>query len=66
MDPLGNAGVPENVGADIVGHEKTTITYGLYSGGLSLAVKRETLNKLAYPYVVPRGRVGDDNSPVQD
>jgi hypothetical protein len=31
-----------------VGHEKTTMTYGLYSGGLSLAVKREALDKLAY------------------
>ena len=45
---LENAGVPENVVADIVGHEKTTMTYGLYSGGLSLAVKREALDKLAY------------------
>ncbi len=45
---LENAGVPENVVADIVGHEKTTMTYGLYSGGLSLAVKREALAKLAY------------------
>ena len=26
-----NAGVPENVVADIVGHDKTTMTYGLYS-----------------------------------
>ncbi len=43
-----NAGVAENVVADIVGHEKTTMTYGLYSGGLSLAVKREALDKLAY------------------
>jgi integrase len=45
---LENAGVPENVVADIVGHEKTTMTYGLYSGGLSLVVKHEALNKLAY------------------
>ena len=43
MEPLGNAGVPENVVVDIVGHEKTTMTYGLYSGGVSLAVKREAL-----------------------
>ena len=43
-----NAGVPENVVADIVGHEKPTMTYGLYSGGVSLAVKREALEKLAY------------------
>ena len=33
---------------DAVGHEKTTMTYGLYSGGVSLAVKREALDKLAY------------------
>ena len=45
---LENAGAPENVVADIVGHEKTTMTYGLYSGGTSLAVKREVLEKLAY------------------
>ena len=45
---LENAGVPENVVADIVGHEKTTMTYGLYSGGVSLAVKRKALDKLAY------------------
>ena len=45
---LENAGVPENVVADIVGHEKTTMTYGLYSGGLSLAVKRDALDKLVY------------------
>ena len=45
---LENAGVPENIVADIVGHEKTTMTYGLYSGGVSLAVKHEALAKLAY------------------
>ena len=43
-----NVSVPENVVADIVGHGKTTMTYGLYSGGLSLAVKQEALAKLAY------------------
>lgn len=48
MEPLRNAGAPENAVADIVGHEKTTMTYGLYSGGLSLAVKRDALAKLAY------------------
>ena len=48
MEPLGNPGVAENVVVDIVGHEKTTITYGLYSGGLSLAAKRDALDKLAY------------------
>lgn len=46
---LDNAGVPENVTADIVGHEKPRITYGLYSGGSSMAVKREAIERLAYP-----------------
>ncbi len=45
---LENAGAPENVVADLVGHEKTTMTFGLYSGGVSLAVKREALDKLIY------------------
>ena len=48
MEPLGNAGVAENVVADIVGHEKPRITYGLYSGGATIAVKAEALAKLAY------------------
>ncbi len=46
---LENAGVSENVVADIVGHEKPRITYGLYSGGATLEVKREALAKLTYP-----------------
>jgi integrase len=45
---LENAGVPEGVTADIVGHEKQTMTYGLYSGGNSLEVKREALEKISY------------------
>ena len=46
---LENAGVPESVAADILGHEKPTITYGLYSAGTSLAVRREAIEKLSYP-----------------
>lgn len=46
---LENAGVSENVAADIIGHEKPRITYGLYSGGASLQVKRAALAKLKYP-----------------
>ncbi|MDE2598134.1 MAG: tyrosine-type recombinase/integrase [Rhodocyclaceae bacterium] len=46
---LENAGVGENLAADIVGHEKPRITYGLYSGGASLEVKREALEKVHYP-----------------
>ncbi len=45
---LENAGVSENLAADIVGHEKPRITYGLYSGGASLEVKRAAIEKIAY------------------
>ena len=45
---LENAGVPESTVADIIGHEHKTLTFGLYSGGVSLDVKREALAKLAY------------------
>ena len=37
---LENAGVPENVVADIVGHEKTTRIYGLYQLPVAIAVAR--------------------------
>jgi integrase len=46
---LENAGVSENLAADIVGHEKPRITYGLYSGGASLKVKAEAIERVAYP-----------------
>lgn len=46
---LENAGVSENLAADIVGHEKPRITYGLYSGGHDLTPMREALEKLNYP-----------------
>jgi integrase len=46
---LENAHVSENIAADILGHEKPRITYGLYSGGATLAVKRAALAKLRYP-----------------
>lgn len=44
-----NAGVPENVAADIIGHDKPTMTYGVYSEGSNLEVKREALERLNYP-----------------
>jgi len=47
---LENAGVSENVTADIVGHEKPRITYGLYSGGASIEVKREALERVSYNF----------------
>lgn len=46
---LEQAEVPEGVAADILGHEKQTMTYGLYSGGSSLHQKRTAMSKLAYP-----------------
>lgn len=45
---LEDAGVSENLAADIVGHEKPRITYGLYSGGASLATKAEALGRVKY------------------
>jgi integrase len=45
---LENVGVPEGVSADILGHDKPTMTYGLYSGGASLEVKRMAIEKLTY------------------
>jgi integrase len=49
---LENAGVAEGVAADIIGHKKATMTYGLYSGGASLKVKRAAIEKLAYRIAV--------------
>jgi integrase len=46
---LENAKVPEGVAADIIGHDKPTMTYGLYSGGASMKTKREAIEKLRYP-----------------
>lgn len=45
---LENAGVPEGVAADIVGHEKKTMTYGLYSGGTSTKIKYEAVKRIKY------------------
>jgi len=48
---LEQAGVVEGVASDILGHEKKTITYGLYSGGSSMQQKRDAVHKIAYPTV---------------
>ena len=37
------AAVPKGVTADIVGHEKQTMTYGLYSGGTSVKQRQEAI-----------------------
>ncbi len=47
---LENAGVPEGVAADIAGHEKKTMTYGLYSGGATLDVKAKAIERVKYPF----------------
>jgi len=49
------AGVAENLTADIVGHKKTTMSYGLYSGrGATRGLLGNAVAKLAYPR--PLGR----------
>jgi len=47
---LEQAKVSENITADIVGHEKPRITYGLYSGGNTLEDKREAIERIHYPF----------------
>ena len=45
---LEQAGISENLAADIVGHEKPRITYGLYSGGSSLEQKLKAIKLITY------------------
>lgn len=47
---LENSLVNENITADIVGHEKPRMTYGLYSGGATYAVKKEAIENLKYNF----------------
>tara|TARA_B110000093_G_C12915127_1_gene386587 strand:- start:86 stop:1210 length:1125 start_codon:yes stop_codon:yes gene_type:complete len=42
------AEAPEGVVADIVGHEKQTMTYGLYSGGSSIMQRARVINSLSF------------------
>jgi integrase len=46
---LEQAGVAEGTAADILGHEKKTLSYGLYSSGTSMAQKLEAMTKVRYP-----------------
>ena len=43
------AGVVEGIAADVVGHDKKTITYGLYASGSEQRQKLEAISKVAYP-----------------
>jgi integrase len=45
---LEQAGVNENITADIVGHDKPRVTYGIYSSGASLKQKAEALAHVTY------------------
>jgi len=45
---LESAGIPENIAADIIGHDKDTMTYGLYSGGTSIKQRYEAIKKISY------------------
>lgn len=47
---LENKGVPVNVAADILGHKKPDMSYGLYSGGNNLLNKREAIEKLSFNF----------------
>jgi integrase len=47
---LENSGCPENFAADILGHEKPGMSYGVYSGGTGIALRKEWLDKaIHYP-----------------
>lgn len=43
---LQRAHVPEGTAAELLGHTKQTMTYGLYSGGLDIKQKAEAIEKL--------------------
>lgn len=47
---LENSGISENLAADIVGHKKPRVTYGLYSGGATVELMRDALEKVSYPF----------------
>lgn len=46
---LEQADVKEGIAADILGHEKKTLSYGLYSSGSSMAQKLDAISKVTYP-----------------
>ena len=43
---LEEAGIPENISARLIGHELKTMTYGLYSGGVTFETLQEAIEKL--------------------
>jgi integrase len=43
---LKNAGCPEPIAADILGHEIETMSYGVYAGGTDMATRRQWLKQV--------------------
>ena len=43
------AGVPEAVAARLLGHEITTLSYGLYSSGTTFEVLKNAIERVKYP-----------------
>ena len=43
------AGISSDVIPDVVGHEHTSFSLSVYSGGASMEQKREAIAKLQYP-----------------
>jgi integrase len=46
---LENNGVAENISARLLGHEITTMTYGLYSGGVDFSILVDAISKVKWP-----------------
>jgi integrase len=46
---LQRARIPESEAAEVLGHKKMTMTYGLYSEGLELRGHREVVEAISYP-----------------
>jgi integrase len=43
---LEEAGIPENISARLIGHELKTMTYGLYSGGVTFETLQQAIEQL--------------------
>jgi hypothetical protein len=51
MTMFEQAGVPENIAMDIVGHEKPNLTFGHYSGGTSMEQRYDAICKsIDFPF----------------
>ena len=47
---MDQAGIATSVIADTVGHEQSSFTKRVYSGGSSMEQKREAINCISYPF----------------